>query len=77
MNEKLVIILITLPVVLFSLHSIFFPEQAVRLTGINTLRKKPTKSAVKRYRLSGYITLVVCVAIIVLGLLGKVNVGAR
>ena len=75
MTEKLVAIMFVIPFIIVSLLSIFFTDIAVRTTAINTLKKKPTKEALKRYKLSGYVMFVGSIVLIILILMGKVKLG--
>ena len=52
------------------LLSILKPEFMVRTTATNTLKKKPTKAQIKRYKISGYAWMIVGITLIIITFLG-------
>ncbi|MFD0959135.1 hypothetical protein [Paenibacillus chungangensis] len=75
MMGKIIAVMFVIPFILLSLLSIFFPEIAVRTTALNTLKKKPSKGAVNRYKKSGYVMLIGSIVLIVLIIMDKVRLG--
>ncbi|BBI34327.1 hypothetical protein [Cohnella abietis] len=51
------------------LIGVFNPELSYRMTATNTQKKKPSKSAIKRYKFSSYVSIVIGVIFILLVLL--------
>jgi hypothetical protein len=56
--------------VVWGIIGIIFPEFTYRTTATNTLKKKPTKSAIKRYKFSSYMMVIVGIVLIIVTLLG-------
>ncbi|MFC4305966.1 hypothetical protein [Cohnella boryungensis] len=57
------------------LMGVFKPVLAYKTTATNTLKKTPSKSAIKRYKISSYISMIIGCVMIVLILLGYTDVG--
>jgi len=72
MEERIVFSIFTLIIFVLwmGLLSIIKPEFMVKTTALNTLKKTPTKSQIRRYKLSGYFWLVAGIVLIIIIMFG-------
>ncbi|WP_127579532.1 hypothetical protein [Paenibacillus koleovorans] len=75
MTDRIILaVMFVLILVVPGLMGIFFPEIDFKTTATNTLKKKPSKAALKRYRVGGFITVIVGIALIVVVFVGGFNI---
>jgi hypothetical protein len=53
--------------------TILKPEFMFKTTAINTLKTKPTRAQIIRYKIGGYINIVIGVLLIILIMTGKIG----
>lgn len=70
MIDRIILSLTFIPFIIWGLIGIFSPELSYKTTSIHTFKKKPTKFAIKRYKFSSYIMLIVGVILIILAISG-------
>jgi hypothetical protein len=76
MEDRIVFsIMVFVILIVPGLIGVLKPVLAYKMTATNTLKKTPSKSATKRYKISSYISIIIGCLIIVLILLGYTDVG--
>lgn len=76
MGDRIIFsIMVFIILIVPGLIGVFFPELSYRMTATNTLRKKASKSAVKRVKSSSYVMIVIGSLVIICILLGYTDVG--
>ncbi|WP_373231854.1 hypothetical protein [Cohnella sp.] len=70
MEDRITVSLFFLIFIIWGIAGILFPEFMYKTTATNTLKKTPSRSAIKRYKISGYVMLIIGVSLIIVTLLG-------
>ncbi|MFD0586546.1 hypothetical protein ACFQZE_00925 [Paenibacillus sp. GCM10027627] len=66
MQTKVDFSLLILPFVIYGILGIKYPDLMFKTSGINNLKKKPTKSQLKRSLISAYLTLISGLVLLIL-----------
>lgn len=70
MTDRIIISLFLLIFVVWGVLSIKFPNFMYKTTALNTLKKTPSKESLQRYKMSGYVMLLIGIVMIIITLLG-------
>ncbi|MFB9326547.1 hypothetical protein ACFFSY_11540 [Paenibacillus aurantiacus] len=70
MEDRLLAALACLIPVVWGLLFILFPVFMYRTTAMNTLKKNPSRSDIRRCKVSGYVFLIVGVTLVIVAFLG-------
>jgi len=70
LTDRIIISLFLLIFVVWGVLSIKFPNFMYKTTALNTLKKTPSKESLQRYKMSGYVMLLIGIVMIIITLLG-------
>jgi len=73
MEAKVVASIISLSFIAWGVIGIIKPEFSYKTTAMNTQRQKPSKAAIKRYRVSGYVMTVFGIILLLLIWTGRLK----